>query len=404
MGDPHASRPATDCHALVDQLLLEQGRVEPLELLLAADLLAYEDYEAWRLGQRRDLEGALQIAPEEAAELLNWAADYARGQRLASSVLEYRGWGAADQLLSIGSHAALAAACALAFAPPADRAQLDLFQDSSAALAEQAICCALSERRAETARQQVTHLMQKDPRHPRLGGYLRLIQAIDESADGERVERPEARLDDLEEVERLARQILGQRARDFVAPLWAAVATQFSGRPFDPACPQQHASHAWARASRWDAVRAAVEAESAWRDQPELVLRHAEACWRRRQGAVARRDWMWLCWEHPPAAERAFAAQSFPDRRLCDFWRRFGDLDQELATEDFPAWLLLAEPGAAAAVPADAAPADEVGAAYRLLQALVTGQDRIAQRQALSEIHPRLLQLYLARRAGRPER
>ena len=33
---------------LVDRLLLEQGRIDPFELLLASGLLAYEDYDDWR--------------------------------------------------------------------------------------------------------------------------------------------------------------------------------------------------------------------------------------------------------------------------------------------------------------------------------------------------------------------
>ena len=52
-----------DLGALVDRLLLEQGRLDPLELLLAADVLAYEDYEAWRMGQRPGIQSALRAAP-----------------------------------------------------------------------------------------------------------------------------------------------------------------------------------------------------------------------------------------------------------------------------------------------------------------------------------------------------
>jgi hypothetical protein len=43
----------------VDRLLLQQGRLDPLELLLALELLPYEDYQAWRLGRRANLLDAL---------------------------------------------------------------------------------------------------------------------------------------------------------------------------------------------------------------------------------------------------------------------------------------------------------------------------------------------------------
>ena len=126
--------------------------------------------------------------------------------------------------------------------------------------------------------------------------------------------------------------------------------------------------------------------------------RHAAACWHRRDLGAARTDWMWLCWEHPLEAERTFASPRFPDRRLAGLWDGFEDLDPPLDTEDFPAWLLLQEPAAAASLTPDSIPADERGVAYRLLQRLVTGDDDIGLRRELSEIHPQLLRLFLAQR------
>jgi hypothetical protein len=107
---------------------------------------------------------------------------------------------------------------------------------------------------------------------------------------------------------------------------------------------------------------------------------------------------MWLAWKHPLDAERVFASLDLPDHRLGALWDEFGDLDSALETEDFPAWLLLQAPGAAAAVPPDSAPADERGATYRLLYRLVGSEDDIDLRRELAENHPDLLRLYLARR------
>lgn len=378
---------------LVDRLLLEQGRLDPLELLLAADLLAYADYEAWRLGLRPDLQGALRSEPAQVAELLERAAAYARAQRLVVAPLEHRGWGALPVPLGIGDHVGLVEACAAALVPPPDRRQLDLFQDSSTQLLEGEIGQALAERRTDQARALVSRLMQQDPRHRHLRGFLRLIQALGLGG----TEDPKGRLQELESITPLARALLGHRDRDLLAPLWTALAESIAARPFDPSTPELHASLAWARAGRWESVRAAVETEPRWRDQPVLVLAHAEACWRQRDLGAARRDWMGLCWDYPLEAEGAFAAANFPDRQLAELWGAFGDLDPALETEDFPAWLLLSEPGRAAAVSPDAAPADERGAAYRLLRRLVTGDDRIALRRELAEVHPALLRHFLGR-------
>lgn len=380
--------------SLADRLLLEQGRLDPFELLLAADLLAYEDYEAWRMGRKPTIQGLLRNSPAEVAELLEETWAYAAEQGLTATPLEHHGWAVSDSPLRIGDHAPLVRACGVVFAPPPDRLQPDLFQDSTASLLEEEIRRALAERRIDRAREQVARLARQDPHHRRLRGFLRLIQLID---DPDAMD-PGDRLRELLAIEPLARELLGHRDRDFLAPLWSALAESLAGRTFDPGFPDLHAGFAWARAGRWDAVRTAIEAEHDWRGEPALLLAHAEACWHRRDLEAARADWRWLCWEHPLEAERTFVSSRFPDRRLAELWNGFGDLEPPLDTEDFPAWLLLHEPLAAVSPAPDLLPTDERGTAYRLLQRLVTGDDDIELRRELSEIHPQLLRLFLARR------
>ena len=379
---------------LVDRLLFEQGQLDPLELLLAAELLAYEDYEAWRLGRRPELETALTLPAADAVALLAEAADYARRQGLEPRAVSQRGWAGNEAPLTVSSDAALSDACATVLAPPPERQQLDLFHDSGALLTEDALRDALAARRLDEAREQCARLLDQAPRHDGLQDYLRLIAVLDDAASAEQT--PEQRLAELEAIEALARSRLGHRARDVLAALWAALAERLAARRFDPAAPMLHASRAWARAGRWDAARASIEAEPDWQRHPRLVLDHAEACWHRRDAAAVRRDWMHLCWEHPEAAEDAFAAPGFPDPQLAAFWNAFGDLDEPLDTEDFPAWLLLRDP-AAALVPTDLAPDDDRGETYRLLHRL-TSADDIEHRRALGDLHPQLLRLYLAQR------
>jgi hypothetical protein len=397
-----------DLKTLVDRLLLEQGQLDPLELLLAADLLAYEDFEGWRLGRRSDLQQALRAEPEQAVDLLQRAASYAKSQGLAATPLHHRGWAGFQVRLRVGDHDALERACSAVMAPPSDRHQLDLFQDSTALVLEDEVRAALAERRPERARGQVAQLMRQDPNHRRLHGYLRLVQAIDDDA----AVTPEERLAELEAIEPLAHELLCHRARDYLAPLWTALARTLAGRPFDPAFPRAHAAYAWAGAERWEAVRETVEMEPRWREHAPLVLAHGEACWHGREPVLARRDWMWLAWRHPEEAERAFRSPALPDRRLTDLWNLFGDLDEPLETEDFPAWLLLEDPAAFMQVPPEPAPADERGTVYGLLHRLVKGEGGVALRRELAESHPALLRCFLARRrgggargpAGRPEK
>ena len=136
-----------DLLALVDRLVLEQGRLDPLELLLAVELLAYEDYEAWRLGRVAALQPLLGLPPDESAELLCRAATYVRAQGFAATPVSHLGWGPRPQPLVIGPHPALARACAEALAPARDRPRLDLFLDSRVLLLETRVCDALAGRR-----------------------------------------------------------------------------------------------------------------------------------------------------------------------------------------------------------------------------------------------------------------
>ncbi len=386
--------------ALVDRLILEQGRLDPLELLMACDFLSYADYESWRLGKIPDLERMLHVPSDEAAAVLVRAGLYAGAQRLVAEPLEHRAWGASERVIRIGAHAGLSGACARAFAPAADRMQLDLFQDSRDKLLEDSVRTALTERRIDDAHAALTRLMALDRRHPRLRRYLRLMQTVEDLPGLGVAER----LRELESMESESRDLLGHRARDLLAPLWAALAECLAGDPFDPGSPRLHAGYAWARAGRFVEARRALESQPDWQRLPAILIAHADACRRTADPAAARQDWAMLCWRHPLDAERALGAKDLADTRLHRLWNQFGDMDLDLETNDFPAWLLLADPGMAAAVPPDLAPSDAAGSAYGLLHRMARGEDAIALRKALTEVRPGLLKVYLTTLGGKTVR
>ena len=386
-----------DLMALVDRLLLEQGRIDPLEVLLAAGLLAYPDYEAWRLGRAVDLGLALRVEPAAAVDLLQRAATIARALRLVAEPLRHTTWGEPVQPLRVSGHLALIRACGEGYVTATDRPQLDLFQDNRALVLEQDLVRALAERRPETALRALRDLTTLDPDHRHLPDFLHLIQIIDQAPDAL---TPEVRLRELAAVRPLAERLLGHRARDFLAPLWAALGANLSGHAFNPGNPGLHAAPALARAGDWGGARAAVEADPDWQRHPPLVLIHAEACHRVHDSAAARCDWVRLCWGHPKAAATALDAKNPADRRLADLWARFGDLEPPLETQDFPAWLLVADPGTASTVPVGLAPAGPLGDAFRVLHGMVRGHDDLAARRALGALRPDLLRIYLAGRSA----
>ncbi len=164
---------------------------------------------------------------------------------------------------------------------------------------------ALTGRRIDAAHAALTRLMALDPRHPRLRRYLHLMQAVEDLL----ALSPTEQLQALESMEPEARDLLGHRARDLLAPFWAALAAALADRLFDPDAPRLHTGYAWARAGLHPAARDAIKSQPAWRSRPALVLAHLEACQRMPDPAATRRDWALLCWEHPLEAQQAAIRQ-----------------------------------------------------------------------------------------------
>jgi hypothetical protein len=271
-------------------------------------------------------------------------------------------------------------------------------------LIEAEIRNALASRRAGVAQGAIARLMQQEPGNRRIAGYLRLAQALEETTagpgEGGAGLDPARRLDEIQEIQPLAVQLLGARSRDLLALLWTDLAGRLADRPFDPRRPRLHAAECWAAAGRWEDARAAVESDPRWRDWPELIGVHARASWQLRDVQSARCDWLRLCWQHPGSAERLLGSRELPDARLADLWSDFQDADLDLDTEDFPAWLLIRDPAWASWLPQITAPADQRGEPFRLLHWLAGHGDDIEARRALAEAHPGLLELYLKARAA----
>jgi hypothetical protein len=189
-----------------------------------------------------------------------------------------------------------------------------------------------------------------------------------------------------------------------LALLWADLARLTAGQPFNPRQPRLHESWALARLGRWQEVRDAIEAESSWSEQPELLAHHATACRHRGDQTAAMGDWFRLCWMHPEAAETRLGARDFPDAQLAQRWSAFCDLDPPedglaLDTEDFPAWCLITHPALAATAPATPNGADpDRAAAYEAAHTLAHAPDALEQRRALGEAHPGLLAALLQSR------
>ena len=389
------SAPAAELQAQVDSLLLEQGWFAPLELLFATGRLLQLDYDAWRRREVPLLDEVLMGDRNAIRMELEQSAAYARALGLTAEPQELHAAHAAAPggALRISADARLAELLTSRYVRAA-APQMDLFFDNPVAALTSGIANALDAGDAPEAARLLDALYAKQPNHPDLAGFDRLLDAL------ARIDRPVTDCRELLEfiggVTACARRLLGARARNLLVPLWRHLAESLRALPYSPDEPQLHASYAWSQAQDWQAVTASVLAESEWRRHAPLGLRLVESGLRRRRRAEGLSAWFQLCWHTPEQAGEAVETLGWSD--IHALWQRFLDSEDEaLAAQDFPAWLLLHEPALARQLPADLPPGDTAAEehyrlVHRWLAARAAGREAqdLALRRQLKERQPAL--------------
>jgi hypothetical protein len=376
-----------------DQLLLERGELDALEYLLALDYLGYAEYRDWRYRRRPELQSALKVPVEEVTAALAQAQSYVAAQGLIAERCTPRAWNEGQGPLFLGPSSTLTELCSNLLVRAQDRLQGDLFQDSARAICIQAVRTAIAEHRFDAADAALMRLSEISDTQVLIDGYRRLIHAAEPRSGV-----PSERLRELEEeVGPLAARHLGTRARDYMAQLWTGLAERLQNHPFAPASPKLHASYAYAQAADWARAAAAIEAEADAGRQPLLVVRMAEAYARQSNREAARRAWTRLSWEHPQTAAQVLA-DAPGDPRIARLWREFVNAELELAPEDFPAWLLIADLAQKSHVPPALAAEDRTGRVYGAVHRLVSSDGDMSARVALHALRPDLLKVFLERR------
>lgn len=355
----------------VDAQLMEQGAYSALELLFSAGRLSYSDYEAWRRGELELLDGALMGDPDKIRRQLEAAAGHARTIGLIEQPQEFFGWqsaGDAARKLRISSDAQLARLIGARFVPAQDVPQMDLFFDNPVVALTNGIVRALTSHDAAEAQRLLDRLYTQAPNHADLAGFDRLVEALGHLhlviGDARR------ELEFLLEVTPTAKRLLGTGARDLLAPLWRQLAAALAGVAFQSEEPMLHASFALTEAQDWPAVAASVLQQSEWWCHEVLCQRLGQSCCQQSRRPEALAAWCQLCWRAPHHAARWLEARHC-DERLNRLWQCFCDeedlpLDDDVgevswSAAEFPAWLLLHEPGWSQQLPEDFAGGDSHG-------------------------------------------
>jgi len=343
----------------IDTRILEQGTFAPLELLIDAGRLGYGDYEGWRRREIGSLDDVLMGSKEKIRALLDSAAGYARSIGLIERPQTFYAWvsGAvddADRPLRISADAQLQRLIGSRFEPAQTAPQMDLFFDNPVVALTNGIIRALSARNLGESRRQLDQLYARAPNHADLAAFDRMLAALGH------LDRPIA--DPRQELEFLvgltpaAKRLLGWEARDLLSALWQQLADALRGSPYSIGEPNLHCSFALIQAQDWPGAADAVQREPHWWLHAPLCLRLAQSCFYQRRRSDALTAWFHLCWRAPAEAAEALDNRRQPDTGISALWQQFVDSGEELCpseaptaprltTADFPAWLLLREPG-----------------------------------------------------------
>lgn len=278
--------------------------------------------------------------------------------------------------------------------------QLDLFRDNPTVSLANALREALMDEDTLAATIACRALADYDASHHWLPHARTLIAALQAPVPTNKAEG----LADMTRLEegwtQAADAVLGDDSRDVLQRKWRAVGDALSGGPFDPGCPDLHASYAYAKCEDWASVERCIRAVPDFSTRPILLTRLAEAIWRQRRLIDAAGFWFDLCWSDPDRFQGLMDRGAIPDPNFREGWERWQDADlgPESSTAWFPAWMLVREPWIAAVTPRPGtdAPAQ---AAFAILRELTIGDgEDIELRRQLRHLHPDLLAGFLARR------
>ena len=398
---PDAVVGVTEAEATAQRLLSEHGAYSPIELLLATDSLTYEDYRAWRTGERRTLDDALVAGVAGTRHLVEDLRSWARSLRLHPDHVPFYGVEEnAGVELTASADEDLEALLHTEYRAQSDRRQTDIFLDASGMMAANDLVAALSSRNATAAKERLEHLVRIDAGHWMLADATVLVETLGERPPARRAEA----LRTMAALEQrwlpAAGAVLRGGARDFVTPVWRGIGAALDdGTPYTAARPKEHASFAYAHGLDWASVRRVVTEVANHRTEPALLELLAEAEWRLRNRREAVALWFALCWVAPDHFAGAVDAARFPDSAVRKCWGRLQDQDWSgpKGAAWLPAWMVLDEPGIGRAFK----PTQRMTAPERafdlLLRLRAGGSDRedIDNRRALQELHPGLFDRYL---------
>lgn len=384
----------------LDQHLSNHGNFCLIDWLLLDGILAYSDYEAWRYVQRDHLDTCLALKKGQLNTLFIDASTHCQSLGLVAETQTLYPWDKQRETpLSASSSSTKHRQLTQKWLPGKAAPQLDLFIDNAAAIAENHLREALINRQWESTEHYLNKMAALNPMQSTLGAYQGLVSYAQHMAacPGVAAEAVQTELSGLEnEVEPLAREVLGQQARDFLSVAWRRLARGMSASPADPDIAHKHPSYALMKIPDWQALQHCLLADTALYRHPVLLARLATSYSATRQDRKALLLWCLVADGFPEQLPELL--EQHTQQAIYTLWEDFQALFEyrEGVEVLFAAYVVLKRPALLA-----------VGHSFQSLQhnasqaaidlALCRQQnkDEIAAREALKAASPVLLSSYL---------
>jgi len=320
----------------IDALLARHGAYRPLDLLVALRRLPEASLREWQRDPARVLEDELLGDPDRWIEALKSAAGWA--EKLGLERHFRLPTGSEGQPLRASRKPWLQQLLLTEYRRPDTGPQLDLFIDNPQTVARNRLIRALLTTNDDAALVALEQFSHAGAGHDELSAAETLVDALNWPGDAEL--RPAAGLKFMEQqLVPAARRLLDRSADAWLASYWNRLADAMDPRKFDPDQPKLHPGWPARQAKDWARVIESCTAVPEFACQPILLQRLADA-------AIALGDRMLaigalaaLCWHDAVSAEtwlRDCCEPAIETQR-----DRFWDLEPELDTALFPAWLAL---------------------------------------------------------------
>ena len=327
-------------HNQLDFILFEEGSFSPLNWLLREGHLDYSAYQNWKKGTSRYLEDHFKTPITTLITTLKAASDYARSLQLKPSRQTY---------LSTESHTlhfcrspAHEIIFTTIYEPADDRMQMDLFFDSADTCAVSNLISAI----VDGCSVDIAGLMAKlKPLNPDKYQHFKTLLAYEQKINQSDLSSAQKIEVILQKITPLAFDLLGRFTLDFLTPEWHTLSEEVADLHFDADNPNNHLSFTAFKEFQWQQVLTSIEQEKNWSKQPLLIFRYAESCFKLDREREGIEYWFSLFIQFPEKAEQQI--KNSCHRLLYTDWQSFSELDPELESSLFPAWLIMTKPALA---------------------------------------------------------